>query len=132
MKTIIGNIMPEETRIAILDEGILRDFSVERNDENHIVNHIYKGTIQNILPAMQAAFVNIGRRKNAFLFLGDLFPRAATKEQIQQTRISIGQSVLVQVVKEEQGSKGPKVTANISLPGRYAVLMPTVDYVGVN
>ena len=89
MKTIIGNIMPEETRIAILDEGILRDFSVERNDENHIVNHIYKGTIQNILPAMQAAFVNIGRRKNAFLFLGDLFPRAATKEQIQQTRISI-------------------------------------------
>ena len=104
MKTIIGNIMPEETRIAILDEGILRDFSVERNDENHIVNHIYKGTIQNILPAMQAAFVNIGRRKNAFLFLGDLFPRVATKEQIQQTRISIGQSVLVQVVKEEQGS----------------------------
>lgn len=132
MKTIIGNIMPEETRIAILDEGILRDFSVERNDENHIVNHIYKGTIQNILPAMQAAFVNIGRRKNAFLFLGDLFPRAATKEQIQQTRISIGQSVLVQVVKEEQGSKGPKVTANISLPGRYAVLMPTVDYIGVS
>lgn len=132
MKTIIGNIMPEETRIAILDEGILRDFSVERNDENHIVNHIYKGTIQNILPAMQAAFVNIGRRKNAFLFLGDLFPRAATKEQIQQTRISIGQSVLVQVVKEEQGSKGPKVTANISLPGRYAVLMLTVDYIGVS
>ena len=61
-----------------------------------------------------------------------LFPRAATKEQIQQTRISIGQSVLVQVVKEEQGSKGPKVTANISLPGRYAVLMPTVDYIGVS
>ena len=132
MKTIIGNIMPEETRIAILEEGMLRDFSVERNDENHIVNHIYRGTIQNILPAMQAAFVNIGRRKNAFLFLGDLFPRAATKEQIQQTRISVGQSVLVQVVKEEQGSKGPKVTANISLAGRYAVLMPTVDYIGVS
>lgn len=132
MKTIIGNIMPEETRIAILEEGMLRDFSVERNDENHIVNHIYRGTIQNILPAMQAAFVNIGRRKNAFLFLGDLFPRAATKEQIQQTHISVGQSVLVQVVKEEQGSKGPKVTANISLAGRYAVLMPTVDYIGVS
>ena len=132
MKTIIGNIMPEETRIAILEEGMLRDFSVERNDENHIVNHIYRGTIQNILPAMQAAFVNIGRRKNAFLFLGDLFPRTATKEQIQQTRISVGQSVLVQVVKEEQGSKGPKVTANISLAGRYAVLMPTVDYIGVS
>ena len=74
MKTIIGNIMPEENADSYLDEGILRDFSVERNDENHIVNHIYKGTIQNILPAMQAAFVNIGRRKNAFCSLAISFP----------------------------------------------------------
>ena len=67
MKLIIGNIMPEETRMAVVEDGVLKDFSVERDDENHIVNHIYRGTIQNILPAMQAAFVNIGRRKNAFL-----------------------------------------------------------------
>lgn len=132
MKIIVGNIMPEETRMAILENGVLRDYAVERDDDMHIVNHIYKGTIQNILPAMQAAFVNIGRKKNAFLFLGDLLPRAATKAQIQQTRISIGQSVLVQVVKEERGTKGPKVTGNISLAGRYAVLMPTVDYIGVS
>lgn len=63
MKTIVGNIMPEETRMAIIEDGVFRDFAVERNDETHIVNHIYKGTIQNILPAMQAAFINIGRRK---------------------------------------------------------------------
>ena len=124
--------MPEETRMAISEDGVFRDFAVERNDETHIVNHIYKGTIQNILPAMQAAFINIGRRKNAFIYLGDLFPRAATKEEIQQTQISIGQSVMVQVIKEEQGTKGPKVTANVSLAGRYAVLMPTVDYIGVS
>lgn len=124
--------MPEETRMAIIEDGVFRDFAVERNDETHIVNHIYKGTIQNILPAMQAAFINIGRRKNAFIYLGDLFPRAATKEEIQQTQISIGQSVMVQVIKEEQGTKGPKVTANVSLAGRYAVLMPTVDYIGVS
>lgn len=132
MKLIVGNVMPEETRMAIIEDGRLRDFAVERNDETHIGNHIYKGTIQNILPALQAAFVNIGRKKNAFLYLGDLFPRAATKEEIQQTHISVGQSVLVQVIKEERGSKGAKVTANVSLAGRYAVLMPTVDYVGVS
>ena len=131
MKLIIGNIMPEETRMAVVEDGVLKDFSVERDDENHIVNHIYRGTIQNILPAMQAAFVNIGRRKNAFLALSDIFPRAATKKQIQQTRISVGQSVLVQVIKEEQGSKGAKVTANVSIAGRYAVLVPTVDCSGV-
>ncbi|OUO47607.1 Rne/Rng family ribonuclease [Megasphaera sp. An286] len=132
MKLIVGNVMPEETRMAIIEDSRLRDFAVERNDETHIGNHIYKGTIQNILPALQAAFVNIGRKKNAFLYLGDLFPRAATKEEIQQTHISVGQSVLVQVIKEERGSKGAKVTANVSLAGRYAVLMPTVDYVGVS
>ena len=132
MKTIIGNIMPEETRMAVMEDGKLRDFAVERDDENHIVNHIYKGTIQNILPAMQAAFVNIGRKKNAFLYLGDIFPRAATKEEIQQIHLSVGQSLLVQVIKEERGTKGAKVTGNISLAGRYAVLMPTVDYIGVS
>lgn len=132
MKTIIGNVMPEETRMAILEDGRLRDFAIERNDDMHIVNHIYKGTIQNILPSLQAAFVDIGRRKNAFVYLGDLLPRASSKEEIQQMHLSIGQSVLVQVIKDEQGMKGPKVTANVSLAGRYAVLMPTVDYIGVS
>lgn len=132
MKTIVGNVMPEETRMAILEDGRLRDFAVERDDDMHIVNHIYKGTIQNILPSLQAAFVNIGRRKNAFIYMGDMFPRAASKEEIQQMHLSVGQSVLVQIIKDEQGSKGPKATANISLAGRYAVLMPTVDYIGVS
>ena len=132
MKTLIANVMTEETRMAILEDDILRDFAIERDDETRIVNHIYKGVIKNILPAMQAAFVDIGRKKNAFLYLGDIFPRAATKEEIQQTHISVGQSLLVQVVKEELGSKGPKVTANVSLAGRYAVLMPRVDYIGVS
>ncbi len=118
--------------MAILEDGRLREFAVERNDDMHIVNHIYKGTIQNILPSLQAAFVNIGRRRNAFIYMGDMFPRAASKEEIQQMHLSVGQSVLVQVIKDEQGMKGPKVTANISLAGRYAVLMPTVDYIGVS
>ncbi|MGE1063321.1 Rne/Rng family ribonuclease [Megasphaera paucivorans] len=132
MKMLIGNVMAEETRMAVVEDGVLRDFAIERDDETHIVNHIYKGVIKNILPAMQAAFVDLGRKKNAFLYLGDIFPRAATKEEIQQTHISVGQNILVQVIKEETDTKGPKVTANISLAGRYGVLMPTVDYIGVS
>lgn len=132
MKTIIANMMDEEVRVAMLEEGVLRDIAIGRHDDSHIVNHIYKGVIKNILPAMQAAFVDIGREKNAFLYLGDVFPRTATKEEIQQTHLSVGQSLLVQVVKDEMGMKGPKVTANVSLAGRYCVLMPTVDYIGVS
>ena len=132
MKMLVANVIPEETRAAVIDDGRLCDYAVERDDETHIVNHIYKGVVQNILPAMQAAFIDIGRKKNAFLYLGDLFPRAATKEEVQQTHISVGQSVLVQAVKDEQPMKGAKVTANVSIAGRYAVLMPTVDYIGVS
>lgn len=132
MKTIVANMMDEEVRVAMLEDGVLRDIAIARHDDSHIVNHIYKGVIKNILPAMQAAFVDIGRERNAFLYLGDVFPRTATKEEIQQMHLSVGQSLLVQVAKDEMGTKGPRVTANISLAGRYAVLMPTVDYIGVS
>ena len=69
MKLLVADVIPEETRMAVIENGNLTDYAVERNDEAHIVNHIYKGVIQNILPAMQAAFVDIGRKKNAFLYL---------------------------------------------------------------
>ena len=81
MKTIVGNVMPEETRMAILEDGRLRDFAVERDDDMHIVNHIYKGTIQNILPSLQAAFVNIGRRKNALFIWGICFLERRRKKK---------------------------------------------------
>lgn len=132
MKLLVANVMHEETRVAVVEDEVLRDYAIERDDDRHIVNHIYKGVIQNILPAMQAAFVDIGRKKNAFLYFGDIFPRASSKEETQQMHISVGQSLLVQVIKEEIGTKGPKVTANVSLAGRYAVLMPKVDYIGVS
>lgn len=132
MKVLIANIMPEETRMAMIEDNILRDMAIERREDGHIVNNIYRGVVKNILPGMQAAFVDIGREKNAFLYLGDIFPRTATKAEIQQLHLSLGQRLLVQIVKEENGMKGAKVTANVSIPGRYAVLMPTVDYIGVS
>ena len=129
-KTIIANVMPEETRMAIIENGSLAEVAIERSENGHIVGNIYKGKVKNILPGMQAAFVDIGRDKNAFLHLTDWHP---LPDQRQERRtLTVGQDICVQIVKEEMGTKGPRVTASLTLPGRYVVLMPNVDYIGVS
>lgn len=128
-KTIIANIMAEESRMALLEEGQLVELSVERSESGQLVGNIYKGKVKNILPGMQAAFVDIGRDKNAFLYLGD---STAPDKGIKGLAPTAGQDILVQIAKDPIGSKGPRATANISLPGRFVVLMPTVEYIGVS
>lgn len=130
-KTIIANIMAEETRMALVENGHLAEVSVERSESGHIVGNIYKGKVKNILPGMQAAFVDIGRDKNAFLYLGDL-PRAVSDSVGQHPNVTAGQEIVVQIVKDAMGTKGPRVTTQITLPGRFVVLMPTVDYIGIS
>jgi len=125
-KSIIANIMPEETRVALMEDGELMEISVERSDNGHLVGNIYKGKVKNVLPGMQAAFVDIGRVKNAFLYMGDAGRQAACRH------LTIGQDVLVQIVKDAMGDKGPRATISLTLPGRYIVLMPTVDYIGIS
>lgn len=119
MNRILVNVMGEEVRMAVVnDEGQLVDFVLERPETNHMANHMYKGTVKNVLPGMQAAFVDIGGAQNAYLNL----------QQGKQTKIlrklSVGQQVLVQVVKEEMLGKGARVTADVSLAGRFMVLLP--------
>ncbi len=127
-KTIIVNIVPEETRMALLEDGRLAETAIERTASGHIVGNIYKGRIQNVLPGMQAVFVDIGRDRNAFLHVGDLAGgHARTKEPL-----SIGREIIVQVAKDALGTKGPRLTSQLTLPGRYVVLMPTVDFLGVS
>ncbi len=119
MNKILVNVMDEEVRMAVVDDqGQLIDFVLERPDESHMANHIIKGTVKNVLPGMQAAFIDIGSSQNAYLNLQqgkqlDILPR-----------LSIGQQVLVQVVKEEMLGKGARVTADVSLAGRFMVLLP--------
>lgn len=120
-KTIVANVVPEETRMAILEDGELMEVAVERNATGHLVGNIYKGKIANVLPGMQAAFIDIGRDKNAFMYIGGV------KEPL-----SAGQEIVVQIVKDAIGSKGPRATTHLTLPGRYVVLMPTVDYIGIS
>ncbi|HWR41190.1 MAG TPA: Rne/Rng family ribonuclease [Patescibacteria group bacterium] len=126
-KTIIANVMPEETRMALLEDGELTEVSVERSESGHIVGNIYKGKVKNVLPGMQAAFIDIGRDKNAFLYVGDLQAGGVPRENL-----TAGQDLIIQIVKDAIGAKGPRATTHLTLPGRYVVLMPTVDYIGIS
>lgn len=130
-KKIIVNIMPEETRMALIEDTELLEVSLERTDHAHIVGNIYKGKVKNVLPGMQAVFVDIGQEKNAFLYTGDISAHELRIAGGSET-LSNGQDIIVQIVKDAIGTKGPRATTNLTVPGRYIVLMPTVDYIGVS
>ncbi len=149
-KEILVNVEPGETRVAILEDGTLVEVYYERPTGQRTVGSIFKGKVENVLPGMQAAFVSIGLERNAFLYVNDALPaknadeegdgqvRLEHKERERGGRLTIedllkpGQEVMVQVVKEAIGTKGARVTTHCTLPGRFLVLMPTVDYVGVS
>lgn len=138
---IIVESMYGRTRLAVLEDGRLREMYTEQAGSEKLVGNIYMGRVENVLPGMQAAFVNIGLEKNAFLYAGDLKPgpdcgfadtsKSAAQIPIQKL-VKSGQEIMVQVIKEPGGSKGPRVSTHITLPGRALVLMPTVEYVGVS
>lgn len=128
MKTILISTVPEETRMAIIAGGELWDAEVERPAHLNLVGNIYKGQVQNVLPGMQAAFVDIGINKNAFMYIGN----DDVKNAKYGEKIHIGQKLPVQIVKDAIGSKGPRATRHLSLPGRHVVLMPTAAYIGIS
>ncbi|MBP3780133.1 MAG: Rne/Rng family ribonuclease [Selenomonas sp.] len=132
MKTILITVVPEETRAAVVEDGQLRALEVERATHSHLVGNIYKGQVQNVLPGMQAAFVDIGTGKNAFMFIGDGLPADVRQTLPRPQKIHIGQQLPVQIVKDASGSKGPRATTHITLPGRHVVLLPTASYIGMS
>lgn len=136
---ILINVSPRETRVAIVENGGLQELLLERESRRGLVGNIYKGTVVRILPGMQAAFVDIGLDRAAFLHVTDmLFNEEYDKPERESTEESIlallreGQSIVVQVVKDPIGSKGPRVTTRISLPSRYLVFMPDLDHTCVS
>ena len=132
MEKILVSVDPEETRAAILSAGVLTALEIERASHAHLVGNIYKGCVENVLPGMQAAFVNIGAEKNAFLFIGDGKNHDAVSGAEKDVQIHVGQRLPVQIVKDAAGTKGPRATTHISLPGRFLVLMPTAAYIGMS
>lgn len=125
---ILINITPQETRVAMVEEGILQEIVIERANKRGLVGNIYKGRVCRVLPGMQAAFVNIGLERAAFLHASDIM--GAHPEGTEEEEISIcdliyeGQTLLVQVIKDPLGTKGARLTTLISIPSRYVVLIP--------
>ncbi len=125
---------PRETRVATLEGGVLQEIFVSHEDRRSIVGDIYKGRVQNVLPGMEAAFVDIGHNRNALLYVGDIFmdgPRQRERPDITKI-LKPGQEIVVQVTKDPMGSKGARLTTYISIAGRYLVLLPQVTSVGIS
>ncbi len=143
-KEIVVDINPYQTRVVLLESGHPSEIYIERRGHERLVGNIYNGKVQNVLPGMQAAFVDIGLERNAFLYAGDVqvdrsdFQFGDNGQDIRLASVNIqdivkpGQEIMVQVLKEPVGTKGARITTHITLPGRTLVLMPTVNYVGVS
>jgi ribonuclease G len=135
-KQIIVHYELERCQLALLEDGNLAEFYVERPLDRERAGNIYKGRVVNVLPGMEAAFVDIGLEKNAFLHMEDLLPAHLEKRPLVKTAISslvqVGQHLMVQVKKEPYGSKGARITTHFTIPGRWIVLLPNADYVAVS
>ncbi|HXT40927.1 MAG TPA: Rne/Rng family ribonuclease [Candidatus Angelobacter sp.] len=149
-KEVIINAESLETRVAVLEEGKLEEFTIERTSDERLVGSIFKGKVKNLEDGLKAAFVDIGFEKNAFLHYWDIVPsnfdssveiveregRKRDKPRITQRDIPRlyppGSDIIVQVTKGPIGTKGPRVTTNLALPGRYLVLLPNSDQSGIS
>ncbi len=153
--TIVVNVEKLERRVALIEEGQLVEYSLEREGEDNIVGSIFKGKVNNIEQGLKAMFVDIGMEKNAFLHFWDAIPEALNNSQMEEVQRSdrpakkkkkakkitakdiprlypVGSDIMIQVSKGPIGGKGPRVTTNISMPGRYLVLTPHVDQFGIS
>jgi ribonuclease G len=148
---LVVNSTSDETRVALVEDGIISELHIERKRERGIVGNIYKGKILRVLPGMQAAFVDISHERAGFLHASDVYhfddDFAVFNDETEEAQVSrgrgkqraniqdsldSGQEILVQTAKEPMGTKGARLTSHISLPGRYVVFMPTVSHIGIS
>ncbi|GLP97368.1 ribonuclease G [Paraferrimonas sedimenticola] len=138
---LLINVTPTESRVALVENGILQEIHIERRMKRGLVGNIYKGKVTRVLPGMQAAFVDIGLEKAAFLHASDIVNHNECvadddKQKLQANNIGRlvhqGQELVVQVVKDPLGTKGARLTTDITLPSRYLVFMPGASHVGVS
>ncbi|MEI6705388.1 MAG: ribonuclease E/G, partial [Deltaproteobacteria bacterium] len=131
---ILINVTPPETRVAVIENGVLQELIIERTRERGLVGNIYKGEVCRVLPGMQAAFIDIGLPKAAFIHLSDLCSKdlEEKKSDVIEHYLREGQEIVVQVVKDPLGSKGARLTTEISIPSRYQVYMPYANNTGVS
>lgn len=152
-RELVASVDSRESRMGLLENGELTELFIERKSERRLVGNIYKGTVKSIVPGIEAAFVDVGQEKNGFLYVSDVTdtldedevdldeedeedeyrPRSRRRRRMRiEDMLKRGQEIMVQVAKEPMGQKGMRLTNYVSLPGRYLVLMPTVNHLGVS
>jgi ribonuclease G len=141
---LLINVTPRETRVAVVENGLLQELHIERSSKRGVLGNIYKGRVQRVMPGMQAAFVDVGLERAAFLHASDIVQAVSapfTAESVPSERrppplitslVHEGQDIIVQVIKDPIGSKGARLTTEISIPSRYLVLLPDSQTVGVS
>jgi len=152
-RKLVASVDSREARIALLENGKLVELFIERTTERRLVGNIYKGIVKTVVPGIEAAFIDVGQEKNGFLYVSDVTdvyddyiemlaeeeydehyrPRSRRKRKMRiEDMLKHGQEIMVQVAKEPMGQKGMRLTNYVSLPGRYMVLMPTVNHLGIS
>ena len=136
---LLINATPMETRVAVVENGMLQEIHVERNATRGIVGNIYKGVVARVLPGMQAAFVDIGLDRASFIHASDIaaldengMEQNTREERDIRTVLHEGQTITVQVIKDPIGSKGARLTTHLSIPSRYLVYMPHTRHIGIS
>jgi len=136
---ILVNVTPMETRVAVIENGLVQDVHIERSANRGIVGNIYTGKVVRVLPGMQSAFVDIGAERTAFLHVGDIMPLDSEGREDRESQsgaigdfLHDGKKIVVQVTKDPLGSKGARLTTQISISSRYLVLMPQSRHIGVS
>lgn len=137
---ILINVSPRESRLAIVENGVLQEILVERSNRRGLVGNIYMGKVVRVLPGMEAAFVDMGGDRAAFLHVSDMVmmndeystPETQAPEENITNLVREGQTIVVQVIKDPMGTKGARLTTRLSLPSRYLVFMPDLNHVGVS
>jgi len=133
---LLINVTPQETRVAYVENGMLQEVHIERARKRGLVGNIYRGKVSRVLPGMQAAFIDMGLERTAFLHVSDIAVRGDDNgEKNSQTIMELlreGQEVIAQVIKDPMGSKGARLTTQLSIPSRYLVYMPGAEHVGVS
>jgi ribonuclease G len=136
---ILINVTPPETRVALIENGVLQELFIERNHHRGLVGNLYKGRVCRVLPGMQAAFVDIGLDRAAFLHASDIArPFECHEEEKDKKELNInallqeGQDIIVQVIKDPLGTKGARLTTQLSIPSRYTVLIAGTCCAGIS
>ncbi|QDQ26820.1 ribonuclease G [Chitinimonas arctica] len=131
---ILINVTPQETRVALTEEGVVQEIHVERSASRGIVSNVYLGVVKRVLPGMQSAFIEIGLERAAFLHIADVIEQRqhpAEPQRIERLMYE-GQSVMVQVIKDPIGTKGARLSTQISIAGRFLVFLPQDHHIGVS